>query len=424
MAPTTPSGSEDLPRHRAVQDDLLPDRSGSDFAPNPNWWGGKVLPAKLQHIFYDKQQPQILALSGGDVDIVNLIVPQGAEAVLNNPDYKLWVTKSSQHRELSMRNDKKPWNDKHVRDGDGAVAEPAGDRPGAVQGLRAARKRQPVCADLPLDRHRPCRSACRTSARPSSCCPTPATPTGSRPTCTPRIYQEIPDLRPDHQAGGGRRSASPSTCTSTDQSTYYGEATFGKSDWLDGAMSLVDYGHRGVPNVVPERAAEVGRSLERGPLQEPPVRQARQPVRGCTRSLHPAARLAGQIQTLLLEETPLILPYCFDAISVSKKTIGGVVTTGMGQIFLDGAGPSPPEAPRRAGGGPPAAGSISEDEMAVYILKRLGLALITLWILSMIVFLAGQQLPGRSRPGDPGKPRFAAGRRRSSTISWASTGRS
>ena len=36
--------------------------------------------------------------------------------------------------------------------------------------------------------------------------------------------------------------------------------------------------------------------------------------------------------------------------------------------------------------------------MAVYILKRLGLALITLWILSMIVFLAGQKLPG-----DPGR---------------------
>lgn len=36
--------------------------------------------------------------------------------------------------------------------------------------------------------------------------------------------------------------------------------------------------------------------------------------------------------------------------------------------------------------------------MAVYILKRLGLALITLWILSMIIFWVGQQLPG-----DPGR---------------------
>jgi peptide/nickel transport system permease protein len=36
--------------------------------------------------------------------------------------------------------------------------------------------------------------------------------------------------------------------------------------------------------------------------------------------------------------------------------------------------------------------------MAVYILKRVGLALITLWILSMIIFWVGQQVPG-----DPGR---------------------
>jgi peptide/nickel transport system permease protein len=36
--------------------------------------------------------------------------------------------------------------------------------------------------------------------------------------------------------------------------------------------------------------------------------------------------------------------------------------------------------------------------MAIFILKRIGLALITLWILSVIVFLAGQVLPG-----DPGR---------------------
>ena len=36
--------------------------------------------------------------------------------------------------------------------------------------------------------------------------------------------------------------------------------------------------------------------------------------------------------------------------------------------------------------------------MFAFILKRLGLALITLWILSLIVFFAGQVLPG-----DPGR---------------------
>src|SRR2546428_10252492 len=36
--------------------------------------------------------------------------------------------------------------------------------------------------------------------------------------------------------------------------------------------------------------------------------------------------------------------------------------------------------------------------VATYFLKRLGLALITLWLLSLIVFFAGQVLPG-----DPGR---------------------
>src|ERR1700729_2242880 len=36
--------------------------------------------------------------------------------------------------------------------------------------------------------------------------------------------------------------------------------------------------------------------------------------------------------------------------------------------------------------------------MALFILRRLGLMILTLWILSLIVFLAGQVLPG-----DPGR---------------------
>ena len=38
-----------------------------------------------QHIFYQTQQPQITALQGGDVDIVNLIVPAGAEGRAQQP---------------------------------------------------------------------------------------------------------------------------------------------------------------------------------------------------------------------------------------------------------------------------------------------------------------------------------------------------
>jgi peptide/nickel transport system permease protein len=39
-----------------------------------------------------------------------------------------------------------------------------------------------------------------------------------------------------------------------------------------------------------------------------------------------------------------------------------------------------------------------EGHVTTYLLRRVGLALITLWLLSVIVFFAGQVLPG-----DPGR---------------------
>ncbi|RWE04544.1 MAG: peptide ABC transporter substrate-binding protein, partial [Mesorhizobium sp.] len=35
-----------------------------------------------------------------------------------------------------------------------------------------------------------------------------------------------------------------------DPGAYYGDAVFGKSNWLDSVMGITDYGHRGVPNVL------------------------------------------------------------------------------------------------------------------------------------------------------------------------------
>ena len=95
----------------------------------------------------------------------------------------------------------------------------------------------------------------------------------------PAVHRELPGdpgVRPDrgaerpadrgeHQPEGGELDA------------YYGKAIFGNSDWLDATMSLVDYGHRSVPNVfltAPlRRPAKTGTALERGALRELRLRQ-------------------------------------------------------------------------------------------------------------------------------------------------------
>ena len=127
------------------------------------------------------------------------------------------------------------------------------DRPaivaGAVQGLRAARQRQPVRAHVSARPTRASRSAPRTSPRPSSCWPTPGIASGSRPTLDTEKYEEIPAARPDDQAGRrtDRHQHQPER-RDAGQLLRQGDVP-GNSDWLDATMSLVDYGDRGVPNV-------------------------------------------------------------------------------------------------------------------------------------------------------------------------------
>ena len=60
---------------------------------------------------------------------------QGAQGLLNNPSYTIITLKSSNHRELSMRNDQAPFTDPRVRQ---AVALSM-DRTGMVSALLAGK---------------------------------------------------------------------------------------------------------------------------------------------------------------------------------------------------------------------------------------------------------------------------------------------
>jgi peptide/nickel transport system substrate-binding protein len=308
---------------------------GATFTPNPTYWGVKPLPAGLQFIFYATQQPQILALQSGSVDIVNLIVPQGAEAVFNDPKYNLLVTKSSQHRELSMRCDQAPWDNKLVRQ---AMALSL-DRPGIINAL--FKQYAQLGNDNPFapifrstDTSVPQRVQDITKAK--QLLASAGQPNGFTTDLYAEVYQEIPQYAQIIKQAAAGIGININLHVES-QAKYYGSAVFGKSDWLDGAMSLVDYGHRGVPNVFLGAPLSSTGTWNAAHFKNPQYDSLVKQYVGAL-DLASQRSYAGQIEQLLLDETPLILAYWFDAISVTKKAVAGVVTTGMGQIYLDKAG--------------------------------------------------------------------------------------
>jgi peptide/nickel transport system substrate-binding protein len=118
-----------------------------------------------------------------------------------------------------------------------------------------------------------------------------------------------------------------------DAGEFYGDAVFGKSPWLDATMGIVDYGHRGVPNVF------LGAPLlSDGTWNSAHFKNST--YDGLVKDYFSALDVSSQkavakkIQELLLDETPIVFAYFFNYTSWSKKDVTGYGITGMGQIDL------------------------------------------------------------------------------------------
>ena len=124
--------------------------------------------------------------------------------------------------------------------------------------------------------------------------------------------------------------------TIEDPASYYGAAQPGRSDWLDSPMGITDYGHRGVPNVT--LAAPY---LSHGAWNAAHFRNAEYDrlVAGFNAATDLAAQreIAGHIERLLLDETPVVIPYFYDYLCATGPTVTGVAVTGLSQIFLQDA---------------------------------------------------------------------------------------
>ena len=65
--------------------------------------------------FYQDTATQVLALRGGQVDLVQQLSAQEATPFKGNSKYQIYASKTSTHREFGLRTDIAPFNDARVR---------------------------------------------------------------------------------------------------------------------------------------------------------------------------------------------------------------------------------------------------------------------------------------------------------------------
>jgi len=218
----------------------------ASFVANPDYWGGAPHLDGTTFNFYASQPPQVLALQGGQVDVIVQFVVEGAQSLLSG-SYTIIKLKSANHRELSMRNDMAPFTDPRVRQ---AIALSL-DRPGMVsallQGDGVVGNDNPFSPKFPST-NTSVPQRVQNIAKAKQLLSAAGHPHGFSTTLTTEQYEEIPQLAQVIAEAATKIGVNIKLKVET-QTAYYGKATYGNSDWLDAIMSLVDYGDRGVPNV-------------------------------------------------------------------------------------------------------------------------------------------------------------------------------
>jgi len=163
-------------------------------------------------------------------------------------------------------------------------------------------------------------------------------PNGFTTTLSTENIQEIPELA-QIVAQAAAAIGVKINLNIEEQSKYYGNFEFGGSDWLDATMSLVDYGHRGVPNVFLTAPLETTNAKTgTGPWNAAHFANSQYDTLVAqyvaAPDLSSQRTVAGQIEQLLLNETPIIYPYFYNYLTATAMNVSGVYPTAIGHIFL------------------------------------------------------------------------------------------
>ncbi len=309
---------------------------GATFTRNESYWGTKALPSQTQFTFYDTQAPEILALTGGTIDVVGQFSVSGGQALLSG-GYNVIKLKSSAHRELSMRCDQAPFTDPRVRR---AVALTL-NRPDIITALFKG------YADIGNDSpFAPVFPSTNTSipqrvqdlSEAKSLLAAAGLSSGFSTKLVTEQLLEIPEYAQivvQEAAAVGIKIA----LTVESSAQYYGKATFGNSDWLDATMSLVDYGHRSVPNVFLTAPLEtINATTGTGAWNAAHFNNSQYDSLVASYiaavDLSTQRTIAGQIETLLLDQTPVIYSYFYNYLSATAQGVTGAYPTAIGHIFL------------------------------------------------------------------------------------------
>jgi peptide/nickel transport system substrate-binding protein len=310
---------------------------GLSLLPNKHYWdpARQPLADNLEIVFYSDEQGLVLAFVGGQFDFAQQYSVSGGRAAITDPNVITLGVRSAAFREIHMRCDQKPFTDKRVRQAMALLV----NRKVLVDGLLATKADygddspfapvfKSTAPGVP-QRHQDIRKA-------KQLLEAAGVADGFSVQLDTWQGFEMPELAQVLQQEVRVANISMSLSI-TDNSTYYGAATFGDSRWLDSTMGITEYGHRGVPNVLlgaPLTSTGTWNAAHfKNKTYDNLVGEYVAAI-----DLDSQRAAAKKIQELLLDETPILYTYFYYYLAGTRKNVTGVDFTAMGCMDVTRAG--------------------------------------------------------------------------------------
>jgi peptide/nickel transport system substrate-binding protein len=307
---------------------------------NPNWWGGSA-PLDGVDATLGEDTAVINALIGGQVDLLNGIVFANSRALFNNSNIKIFTARGATHREIPMRVDQPAsvLHDKRVRQ---AIALTL-NRPQIIKtlfnNLADLGNDSPFAPVYPStskvpQRHQDIRTAKQLIAAAGL---KPGWKTDLVTYQTAELPQLAQIVKQAVKAIGGTINVKILTGTQY----YSGSPT--QTPWLNNPMTITDWGHRGVPNVLLNAAltSKAVPSKKAGTWNAAHFKNKKYDslvkAFGAAVSLADQKKISKQIELLLLDQTPVIFPYFYNSLNAGSPKVQGYSVDQLGSEYLSKA---------------------------------------------------------------------------------------
>jgi peptide/nickel transport system substrate-binding protein len=313
--------------------------TGAEYARNDTWWGTPPPLATTSFQFYDDVGSMVTAAAAGEVDTLVQFQVVGGEALFDNPDFNVVGFPAATHRQIWMRCDTGQFADKRTRQALGYAVDRQSLVDTLFKGKAEVTNDYPIFSLYPFyDPSIPQRPY--DTAKAKQLLSDSGFPDGLTADLHFGNLQEIPQLAQLIQA---QAAAGGFTLNLAGESldTFYG-AQWCPAEPADppcsGAseLGIVDYGHRATPDVYLNAALSTKGIWNSSQYSSPDFDAAFAEYQAAI-GVDAQKAACTKMQTILLEDTPVVIPYIYNYISGWSKKYDKIRVSALGQIFLDTA---------------------------------------------------------------------------------------